>query len=220
MGSTTKQWGALQDQQSSPPKTGKCKKKSSSEFMNLKTSCICFLLLLVATTVTTAQADKTVSNKPSLIITTDTICGTFKIKKYQIQPNDSTKEEGLIIKRRKIQCEYYFKNEFCVFSFGDPYYSGRLGNILGFICRPVQPDKLFNGHYNKQRVGIWLHYYPWGALRKATEYEKDAKQTRIYFRPNGKLLRTVFYDPKGKVSPKKTILFDRNGDRLLKGNFF
>ena len=148
-----------------------------------------------------AQADRLSNNQQNK-------CNNYYITKTVTLVKDSVVRRGILVKDRFIECQAEFRDSLYKFTFGHGEYSRRLMTIP---CATNQPDKLFNGHFNQKRTGIWFGWYPWGNIRKAVLYDKKGTSIRkLVFRPNGNLAWEIIFK-KSKQGRNTRYAFNKLG---------
>jgi antitoxin component YwqK of YwqJK toxin-antitoxin module len=118
------------------------------------------------------------------------VCKNKQITVY-LNP-DACKKQRCTIKRKngKIYCD-------TVVFIEDRLYVGfgRKEKLIELQtkCNEITSGGLFNNHANSKKYGMWLSWYPWGTLRKVTQYKENNPLFVLYFRPNGTISKLAVY---------------------------
>ena len=125
----------------------------------------------------------------------DTTCKDVIINKYYRTTRDSIAETGIIIRGKLIECEIEFDNNLYKILFGRPQSNAR---YLVTYCYEVEQENIFNNMRDGKKTGIWLKWNLWNKIKSATEYRSGKKLRVVYFRSNGRVLKTLRFNNSGQ----------------------
>ena len=129
---------------------------------------------------------------------TDSCCAAtgLPLTQYVRYVGPQLQETGIIVRRhRRLPCLVEVRDSVYRLCFS---YDSDCSARLSLPCALYPPGRpLANNRVNGQRVGLWLKWYPWGSIRRASSYQYfggDGEwRVEVYFRPNGKPLRVNYY---------------------------
>lgn len=131
----------------------------------------------------------------------------IKILTYAKQSNGRIVEKGIVIRKSYVPCDIYWREYGCSLTLG----RNRESDMPEFqiSCVDVDIDRLVNIRKNGYKVGLWLKFYPWGGIRKATTYRKGEVYKMAIFRPNGNLVK--YYTLRKSGKSMQVSLYDKRG---------
>jgi hypothetical protein len=174
--------------------------------MQLRQLLFVFALSLAYNCKANAVTSATISPKAACV-SGDSSCRRYRLVIQTFMTGDSSVKTGIIVRNKFIECIVSLEKQHYGFAFG---HQGVIWNGMDCDCAAIQPDKLFNGHLNGKRVGIWFGWYPWGSIRRAEWYVEGRLLTRIFFRPNGNIRRILRYK-NGKIIQGSQKIFNKKG---------